>query len=67
LQNTKIGKKLIPYDKTLYDLNPVKKFIIKIGLKDIEVENKRIKIIGSTASKIIGGAALRTPVLLAGL
>ena len=68
IQDTWIGKKLMPYDKTLFDLPPTQCFLKKIGMESWERdEHNFIKINGSKAAKFIGTSALRFPVLGAGL
>lgn len=63
-----IGQKLRKYDKTLFDIIPLKYFA-KIGLTDVikEKGTNLVKIEGSKTARLLGTAALRFPVLGAGL
>ena len=67
IEKTKVGQFLKNYDKTLFDFNSVQKFLAKTGMTNAIAENNFYKIEGSVASKILGGATLRVPVLGAGL
>lgn len=68
IEKTKVGKFLVNYDKTLFGYNPVKKILVKTGMTGYEVtESGLYKLEGSAISKVLGGAALRIPILGAGL
>ena len=68
IQDTWIGEKLKPYDKTLFDLKPVQKFLKAIGMEDAKIlEHDFVKIKGSFPARFLGTASLRFPVLGAGL
>jgi len=68
IEKTKIGKFLVNYDKTLFGYTFIKKILQKSGMTGYEVtENNLYKLEGSAISKVLGGAALRIPVLGAAL
>lgn len=68
IQNTKIGKKLKDSDINLFRLISVQKLLKKIGMINYEQNSKGyIKIEGSVAAKLLGGTALRIPLLGIGL
>jgi hypothetical protein len=59
-----LGKKLLPYDKTLFDTKLMQKFLIRIGMTDVEADKHGlIEIKGSRAAEYLGGSALRIPLL----
>lgn len=59
-----IGKKLVKYDKTLFDLKPVKRLLLRAGMIDYNTGIHDFhKINGSKAAKFLGTSALRFPVL----
>ena len=64
LEKTKIGEKLMPFDKTLFDLKPVQKFLEKIGMESfVYNEHDCLKINGSKSAEILGHSAVRFPVM----
>lgn len=67
IEKTKIGKLLHKYDYTLFDFSIVHKALRLLGMKNYKAFGNLIKIEGSAISKVLGGAALRFPVLGAAL
>ena len=67
IEKTKFGEKLLKYDKTLFDLEPVQKFLVKVGWSGMDMDGNMIKFEGKRLAKILGRATLRVPILGAGL
>ncbi len=67
IEKSELGNFLSRKDKNLFDLKTTKQFLKKFGMKKYVRKDGHIKIEGSAVSKILGGTALRIPVLGIGL
>lgn len=64
IAKTKIGKWLHKYDINLFNTKKAEFLLVKIGMKDYSLnKDGHIKIEGSALAKLVGGTALRIPVL----
>lgn len=68
LDKTKLGEYLTKYDKSLFDYKITRRLLKSLGMKKCRFgKDGNIKIECSLASKILGGTALRIPLLGVGL
>ena len=51
------------YDKTLFDLEIVEKFLIKMGLKGVVISGESLKVHGNVFVKVLSRALMRMPIL----